>query len=125
MTTIRNFIVVAILAGLFVIIGGAAFADDGSTPLHQAAEDGNITEVKRLIAGGVDIEAKTNTGYTPLLAAAWYGQTETAPALVKAGADVFARGDGEMPLDIAIEKHGKDSEIAHVLRETMEKQGGK
>ena len=54
--------------------------------------------------------------------AAWKGHTEIAFALVKAGANWYIRdNEGETALQVAIDKHGKDSVIALSLQDAMEK----
>ena len=60
------------------IIGTSAFAEGGLSPLHRAAGNGDIAEVKRLIDGGADINAKVKFDLTPLYYAAREGQTETS-----------------------------------------------
>ena len=90
------------------------FCEGDLSPLHQAAADGDIAEVKRLIDGGADIDVKTNDGDTPLHSAAWFGQTETALALINAGADINAKeNDGWTPLHIAAQEG--QTEIALAL----------
>merc|ERR1711964_572594 len=50
----------------------------------------------------------TNDGYTPLCAAAQYGHTEVAKALIRAGADVNHQiGGGFTPLYLAIQNFAK------------------
>jgi ankyrin repeat protein/beta-lactamase regulating signal transducer with metallopeptidase domain len=63
--------------------------------LHDAIASNDIEEVKRLIAGGADVNAKNEQGYTPLtLGIASQGARikEVAELLINAGADVNARG---------------------------------
>ena len=99
---------------LAIVLCGNAFAEGDLSPLHQAAADGDIAEVKRLIDGGADIDVKTNDGDTPLHSAAWFGQTETALALINAGADINAKeNDGWTPLHIAAQEG--QTEIALAL----------
>ena len=61
---------------------------------------------------------------TLLHRAAMNGHAEILLALINAGADVYALAhnnnyEKETPLDMAIRVHGKDSEIARILREAM------
>jgi ankyrin repeat protein len=66
------------------------------------------------------VNAKTNSGWTPLVVAAVRGHKEVAELLIAKGADVSAKNDdGETPLDLAIGR--KHPETAALLR----KHGGK
>ena len=84
-------------------------ADDGhpggNYPLHRAAgEDGNLAAVLHLLgsAHGIDVNAKTNFGYTPLHRAAFYGRATIAATLIAAGAEVNAKDNsGNTPLYVA------------------------
>ena len=40
--------------------------DDGRTPLHYAVLDGDTEVAERLLTKGAEVNAKTNTGETPL-----------------------------------------------------------
>lgn len=94
--------------------------DRASTGLHNAVADGNAVKVRRIISDGANVNATNTSGGTPLHSAAWHGHTEIANALIKAGANVFARtNDGHTPLDLAIQAHGKDSDIALFLQAEM------
>src|SRR5579859_5120801 len=73
----------------------------GDTALTMASSSSGRPEIVRaLITAGANVNAKDADGYTPLAAAARYGQLEAAQALVAAGADVNAREKttGETPL---------------------------
>ena len=59
------------------------------TPLHAAA---NKETAELLIAKGADINAKDDTGGTPLFWAALEGNEEVAELLIRQGADVNAAG---------------------------------
>jgi len=75
----------------------------GRTPLHYAAGDGKLDEVKALIAAGAEIDAREDTGqYTPLMFAAQRDDNiDIITALVEAGADVnLTNSNGETPLFI-------------------------
>ena len=84
--------------------------------IHEAAGRGNIETVKQHLAAGTDVNAKDAEGFTPLHYAA---TKEVAELLIAKGALVNAKGDGETPLDWAIEF--KHTETADLLR----KHGGK
>ena len=55
--------------------------------LMDAVESGQNRRLKRLIANGADVNMRDELHYTPLIAAAWSGQTETLDILLQAGAD--------------------------------------
>jgi ankyrin repeat protein len=67
--------------------------------IHEAAANGNLTDVKRHLQRGVDVNAKDAKGATPLLSAAMNGHKDVAELLVVKGADVNAKGThGKTPL---------------------------
>ena len=71
----------------------------GKTPLHLAADKGQLDTVKELVATGADVNARNNEGYTPLHLATNKGQLDTVKELVATGADVNARNnEGYTPL---------------------------
>jgi uncharacterized protein len=79
----------------------AADTSDGTTPLHWAVYRNDVAEVKRLIAGGADVNARNDYGSTPLSEAAVTGNTEVIERLLKAGAKVdAANADGQTALMI-------------------------
>ena len=81
---------------------------------------GNIETVKKYLDDGKDVNAKNDTGMTPLHNAALYGRKEILELLIAEGADVNAKdGGGNTPLDWAIKY--KRTQIADILR----KHGGK
>lgn len=59
----------------------------------EAAEHGNLEEVRRLIASGADLEWRSHED-TPLIVAAQGRHTEVCRALLAAGAKINARGQG-------------------------------
>ena len=88
--------------------------------IHIAAGAGHIEAVKQHLVDGANVNAKTNSGRTPLHSAAWGGHKEIAELLIAEGADVNAKRDnGKTPLDSAI--LFKQTKIADLLR----KHGGK
>jgi len=79
---------------------------NGRTLLHFA---GSKDVVEFLIAKGVDVNAKTNEGGTPLHYAARDGRRNAAELLITRGANVKAKdNDGLTPLDYAA-RDGKQS----------------
>jgi len=61
--------------------------NDGATALTIAAETGAVEVLRLLLAQGADIDARSASGWTPLMRACNAGQVETARALLEAGAD--------------------------------------
>lgn len=74
----------------------------GYTPLHIAANEGNLTMVQLLIEGGANITAKTKTGYTPLHLSLLKNHMKVARLLCQKGADIQARDrEKRTPLHVA------------------------
>jgi hypothetical protein len=70
--------------------------------LYEAAEKGNIEQVKALIAKGVDVNIKDKDGNTPLHEAALNGHRDVVEFLIANGADAKARTkEGKTALDYA------------------------
>jgi cytohesin len=81
-----------------------------SKSLHQAAKDGNLEQVTKLIAAGADVNARDNRSQTPLHFAARNGHEEIARLLIAGGADVNVNmGDESWTplLDAASKGHTK------------------
>ncbi|MGC8638706.1 MAG: ankyrin repeat domain-containing protein [Isosphaeraceae bacterium] len=64
--------------------------------LHLAAQDGDLAQVKRLIAEGLDVNAFDELGNTPLHWAAMKEHLEVAAFLIEAGADVNAHDEAQI-----------------------------
>ncbi|MHC4604697.1 MAG: ankyrin repeat domain-containing protein, partial [Planctomycetota bacterium] len=94
-----------------------ASANVGKTTeaLQQAARDGDIEHVRLLIARGADVNAKDNSGWTPLHQAAGGGHKDIVELLIEKGADVNAKDNklGMTPLHWAAGT-GR-SEVAELL----------
>ena len=89
------------------------------TPLHvrvlssgsllEAAMDGNVSKVKKLLAKGSYMNAKNFDGKTPLHYAAEHGHLDVVQELVAKGAEVNAKNfDGKTPLDLAASEGHED-----------------
>lgn len=62
-----------------------------TTPLHEAAKNGNMERAKRLIAEGADVTARDHFGRTPLALVYIHDQREMAELLIAHGADLDAQ----------------------------------
>ena len=77
----------------------SAADEDGSTPLHRAADRGHEATVRLLIDRGAAVSAADEDGWTPLLRAADGGHEATVRLLIDRGAAVSAANeDGWTPL---------------------------
>ena len=79
---------IAIVAAVLVVGCGP------KVDIWTAAKKGNIEAVKQHLAAGVDVNAKTESEWTPLHRAAWGRHTEIVELLIAKGADVNAKDDG-------------------------------
>jgi ankyrin repeat protein len=59
--------------------------------LHAAAERNDVAAIKRLLAEGVEIDARNGRGATALLVATHDNRVDAAKVLIEAGADVNAK----------------------------------
>jgi ankyrin repeat protein len=67
-------------------------AADKESPLHLAAEQGDVDIVRQLLAAGAAVDGARESSYaTPLHYAAKYGQLSAARELLAAGADITAQ----------------------------------
>lgn len=65
--------------------------DDGTTPLHVAAREGQQAVVDALVQAGIDINVKNKHGETPLHVAAEHGKENVVEGLLASKAKVDAR----------------------------------
>ncbi|MBA7689646.1 hypothetical protein ES703_98154 [subsurface metagenome] len=72
---------------MLIVAGCRKKPTETITPLHQAAQAGDIDKVRILISEGADVNAKEKYGYTPLLWAKEKGHTEIVEFLRKHGAE--------------------------------------
>ncbi len=94
-----------------------------SDDLHRAALDGNIPEMKRLIAGGADVNGKQIRGEAPLEWAVGGYKLEAVKLLLDHGADVNLKGpNGVTPLLQAVllsnYEHKRDETLA-IIKELV------
>ncbi|HUU16925.1 MAG TPA: ankyrin repeat domain-containing protein [Sedimentisphaerales bacterium] len=85
-------------------------------PLHQAARDGDLEQVKSLVLRGADVNAiDDRLAGTPLHLAAYYGRHDVVQFLISKGANVNVQNKwNRTALDEAVDQNR--SEIAEVLR---------
>ncbi|MEM9018640.1 MAG: ankyrin repeat domain-containing protein [Verrucomicrobiota bacterium] len=114
-----------ILLACFLVSCGER--DEGVTSLMIAANDGNLTEVERLLSSGADVDEKSAYAWTPLMFAARAGHAEVVSALLEAGAEVetvssrvpaatFATRGGAYPTTALAEAlENNHEEIANLL----------
>ena len=81
--------------------------DDGFTPLHFAATNGNLAATQVLIAAGADVNAQASERkrrWTPIHYAAQFGHVAVIEALIKAGVNKeICTGFGLSPLVVGAE----------------------
>ena len=102
--------VVAVLAVALLAAGSAAAASkaadeprkpDGSTPLMEAAFEGDVAQVQRLLKEGANVKATNAYGVNAMQLAADTANTELIRLLLKAGADPESpNADGETALHL-------------------------
>ena len=81
--------------------------------LCVAAGKGNIKDATDLIAQGVNVNAHSENGNTPLHYAAAYGRTDAVKFLVKHGANVNEKGrSGMTALHLAAEGNKAETAVA-------------
>lgn len=70
------------------------------SPIHRAAENGDVTSIKRELDSGVSVDLPTLNvahiadGTTPLMLAYNHGQDEVVELLIEKGANIMARDSG-------------------------------
>jgi len=74
-----------------ILIEKAVRLDPYSSPIHTAAQKGDVNAVRQLIADRVNVNAKDYYGKTPLHVAAETGHEKVAALLIEAGADMEVR----------------------------------
>ncbi|XP_049944338.1 ankyrin repeat domain-containing protein 65-like [Schistocerca serialis cubense] len=90
-------------------------AEERGRKLVQAAEEGEVGELRALIAAGANVGTRGQWGWTALHWAADRGDAEAARLLVEAGAAVDARDvSGYTPLHYA-SVHGRAEVAAQLL----------
>lgn len=89
-----------VAASLLIFSGAIIQANAG--PLHHAARDGDVENVRQLAGQGTAVDARGEAGETPLILAILEGHADVAEILIELGADVMARNErGLTPLHAA------------------------
>src|SRR5438094_9483673 len=84
----------------------------GRTPLHYAAGDSAVEQVRQLLASGMNPGAPDDDGWTPLHFAAQNNAADVATILLDAGAPVDSRdAHGNTPLSKAVFNSRGDGNI--------------
>jgi uncharacterized protein len=92
---------------------GANLARHGRRALELAANAGRTRAVSLLLSKGVAVDERNAYGWTPLMLAAFQGQTETVRVLLAHGADRTLESGGKRPIDFA--RNGKYAAIVALL----------
>jgi ankyrin repeat protein len=93
--------VTAVLSTLLVYVLAPLSAqdNDGTTALHWAVRNDDVSLVTKLVAAGADVNVANHYGITPLGLAAENGNERVVKLLLSAGADPnLAEPEGETPL---------------------------
>ncbi len=86
----------------------------GSTPLHLAATNPDLSAMKALIAAGADVNARDSEGLTPLHMTAYTQGTKQAELLLQAGSDPYAKTNaGRDPTSLA--RKTRSDEVSGVI----------
>ncbi|MBU1689220.1 MAG: ankyrin repeat domain-containing protein [Gammaproteobacteria bacterium] len=86
----------------------------GSTPLHLAATNPDVSALKALLAAGANVNARDEGDNTPLHMAAYTNRIEHAKVLLEAGADVnIVSTGGRTPMAMA--RKSRADEIAGLI----------
>lgn len=89
--------------------------EKANPPLLDAANDGDVRRVARLLEAGADVNTRSKAGMTALHWALFSNSAGVAALLLEHGADVNARDNhGRTPLHFAAE-HGDDRFAALLL----------
>lgn len=107
-----------LVVGLLLQAGVDANAADPVrrvSALHNAAAQGHLEVMKKLLAQGGQPDAADWRGTTPLIAAAYYGQLEAARLLLQRGAAVNHVSQEGMTALVAAVYSGKDAMVELLL----------
>ena len=90
---------------LFLRSGSKAHMLPGSSVIHRVAGVGALASLKRIIADGVSVNARSEGGGTPILNAANWLRYEVVEYLLSLGADINVQNsNGSNPLHLACDR---------------------
>jgi hypothetical protein len=108
--------VVTVVSGVLALVQLLRRRSDPRRTLIEAAEQGQVERIKKLIRAGVDLGTRDEMGETALMKAAHRGFINTVKLLIANGADVNAKNPfGETALSLAT-REGR-AYIAELLRQ--------
>lgn len=104
--------IILLVTGAIGLLDTRAFAQQSAYEateqlkvLSEIMKPGDITEIRRLIEAGADIDAMNQYGGTPLIMASGKGHTQIVKLLLSVKADVNTNlADGATPLYVASEQ---------------------
>ena len=119
----KRIVVNTLLAFCLFVVGCSRQSATNSAQvaaLFRATREGNTDMVRSLLSSpGVDVNAKDESGSTPLLEAARFGHDNICRMLIAAGAKLNAKDrDGKTALQLAIQ--GNHDEVVRVLKQAGE-----
>ncbi len=105
----------AILAAVLILLGGRLYFVDANESLAIAAAEGDISQVRRLLARGASPNGYGPDGHAPALVyAAGNNNIEIVKLLLEKGADPTRRDfDGKTALDYA--RKNKNTDVIKIL----------
>ena len=76
---------------------------DPVAKLHAAAKEGDVKAIGQLLSSGAKVDAKDQSGATPLFVASLFGRADAAKLLIEKGTDIKVAkgGDGSTALHVA------------------------
>jgi ankyrin repeat protein len=94
--------IVCLVAFLIVLtVAVSAQTSSANQRLWDAAQRGNLSDVRAALSAGADINYKPGTGATPLIWASYFGHLEVVKYLVESGANLNLISEGKTALDFA------------------------
>ena len=102
--------------GIFILIGLFGLSTAHAESLHDAAFKGDLSQVKRLIAKGVDVNTIQNDGATALMLAVNKGRGSIIQILLAKGADVNAKTNKGWTALVAAKKMRREKIVQMLIK---------